>query len=535
MFLLNLQINIKLKLTTFIIFFFGAVISVAQNSTTNLHSGLNRFLDELESAHSIDNYSKSEFVFTRTSVYNLLSEAEMNMRLLNLRQKKELGYYLREFHLAENDNQWQEYDVDIFRSGGGSLSLNPPGFFTKSGDVSFTITPVLGAQYILSSKQHLIDRHVGVRAEFGAGVFGSYFEYRQNVSDSLAFREYFGMHTNAAPFGYYYPHTFKAGIVISNQQITTSLSFDNHPVLPQINHSSVLNRLTPSFPSFLVTYRPFSFLAYSFKTGLISQPYQSVNEPENYLRKKGDLTSFAVNQLIFKPFRQTEIAIGQAAFQRSHNYTIAYALPVNFYVSDNPNENSFFYYYLKFAAIQHLTLEFMQLFDDFSFERAQSEYDQNVFAIDFKASLSNWPVENVILNYSFTRNSPLLYNHPATPLYNLWPEISTLPVDNRRAHTFELVLKPTHNLDLTLKYMNLNVGESQTYQTTYPYQFDLLADKIRTTDAWSIEMAIKPAYNTRLFANLDYFFHNGSDPAYLNTGYNPEIEYFFRLGIAVGL
>jgi hypothetical protein len=524
-----------LKLIISFVFAFWVVAVVAQNTPASLHYGLSRFLSELESSHSIDNYSKSEFLFTRTSVYTLLSDAEMNMRNLSLRQKKELGYYLREFHLAENDNRWQEYDVDLLRRGTGSLSINPPGFFTKSGDVSFTITPLLGAQYILSSNQHIIDRHVGVRAEFATGVFGSYVEYRRNGSDSLAFREYFGTHTNAAPFGYYYPHAFKAGLVVSNQWITTSLSFDNHPFLPQINHSSVLGQHTPSFPSFRITYRPFSFVAYSFNTGVVSQPFQWVNEPENYIHKKGDLTSFAVNQLIFKPFRQTEIAIGQAAFKKSNNYAIAYALPVNLYISDNPNENSLFFYYLKFAAIRHLTLEFLHLFDDFSFERAQSEYDRNVFAIDFKATVANWPIENVIFNYSFTRNSPLLYNHPATPLYNLWPEISTLPLDNRRTHTFELVLKPTHNLDLTLKYMNLNVGESQTYQTTYPYQFDLLADKIRTTDAWSIEMAIKPAYNTRLFANLDYFFHNGSDPAYLNAGYNPEIEYFFRLGIAVGL
>lgn len=513
---------------------FLSVSAIAQYIPLQADKHFKSFLDELESEHVLSDFNQGTFDLSERNVFQLLSNAEIKSRQLNTRQKQELNFYLRYLKSTNDINRWYEYDVDLTRFGTFSTSLNPPGLFIRNKNSGFAVVPLAGAMYNLSGTDRNLHSHYGARISGNAGIFGYYFSFRKNNGTAYTYENYIQEHIPADGFSYRTENEMKAGISVANTYFTASAMFDNPDLFPVTSHMSVYNAVTPSFPSLLLTAHPLNWLSYQFRTGYINTSFDNY-KTKNYLGGTNFKTAFAINQLILNPLTHSELIIGQAAFLISNTFKSSYLIPVNFYVSDNAIENTFFYYSINIAEVKHLNFTFSHIIDAFSLERMQSDYDRNVHALYVKAALSNWPVPDLTINAFYNYQSPLFMDHPGTPIYNLWLKQNLLPTDNKRQAGVEFVFKPTFNLSISAGYQRESVGISYDFTKQYPYEFETLNPVQRFTDILNFEFTIKPAYNTSLFAGIHYVNHKGEMPWFRISDYNEKVDFFFRTGFIIGL
>lgn len=492
------------------------------------------FLEELEGIHAIENYRQSSMVQSEKYIFNLLSEAELNSRQLNMRQRQELNFYLRFLKSTNERNKWYEHDVDMARIGTFSASFNPPGLFIRDSYSGFSITPLAGALFTLNSNDKNLHYHFGIQMSGNIGSFGYYARIKKTSETFYTYENYIQEHIPAFGFTYPTPLEMQGGLSFSNKYITVAAMFDNPNLLPLSNQLSLFPTYKPSFPSLLISANPLPWLSYQFRTGFINTSYDNYLA-SNYLTETNLRTSFALNQLIINPFRQLEFTLGQAAFLKSDRFKMTYLTPVNLYISGDKNENSLLFYRLKISTLKHLTFSFSHIIDAFSLERVQSDYDKNVHAYYFDASLNNWPADNLSMHAFYNMQVPLFMNHHTSPLYNLWLRTNNIAVDNRRYYGFNLIFKPTFNLMLQAAYKREAIGDAFKFNTQFPYEFETLQTILRKTDILSFEFTIKPAYNTSLFAGIHYVFHKGDSPWSRLVDYNDKIDFFFRTGFRIGL
>ncbi|MFB6319341.1 hypothetical protein [Saccharicrinis sp. FJH54] len=523
-----------MKFKSTILFLFISISGFAQYIPVSPDQHLYSFLNELESEHIIDNFNQSSFGWSEKYVYDLFRQAEYNSRSLNQRQKQELGFYMRFFRLFNETNRWYEHDVDIARYGTFSMGINPPGLFIRDGNSGISIIPLAGTQIVLNSADKSLKYHYGIKASGNFGPAGYYFSYLRTSNNTFTYEPYVQEHIPAHGFSYPSENEFKAGLSFSNQFVTAAFSFDNPELMPVSKQISALDIYTPSFPNALIMAQPLSWLRYQFRTGYINVSYDNSNI-SNYINGTNLITSFATNQLIFNPYKSIEITLGQSAFVRDNSFKSTFLLPVNFYISDNPLHNSFLYYRINIASVQHLNISFSQIIDAFSMERMQSDYDRNVQALYFDFSLFNWPVPDLNIHGFYNIQSPLFLDHKASPVYNLWLSTNRFPTDNRRYYGLELTMNPTFNLMIRAGYQREAFGESYSYLRTYPYDFTTLDPVKRKSDIFSFEFTIKPAYNTSIFAGIHFINHKGEDPAFRVVDYNENVDFFFRTGFIIGL
>ena len=523
-----------MKLKSTILFLLVSVYGFAQYVPVSPDNHLLLFLNELETEHIIDNFNQSSFEWSQKSIYNILENAEYNTRDLNQRQKQELAYYVRYFKLFNETNRWYEHDVDIARFGSFSMGTNPPGLYIRNDNSGFSLTPLVGMMLTMNSVDRNLNYHYGVKLSGNFGPAGYYFSYRRNKLSTFTYEPYVQEHFPAHGFSYVSDNEVKAGLSFSNKYATASVSFDNPKLMPAAKEISLLSVYTPSFPNVLLTTTPLTWLSYQFRTGYINTSFDNT-KISNYFSGTNLITSFATSQLVVNPYKSIELTLGQSAFIKNNNFKSTFLIPVNFYLSDDPLQNTFLFYHINIASIKHLNVSFSHIIDAFSMERMQSDYDKNVHALYFDFSLYNWPVPDMSLHGFYNVQSPLFLDHEATPLYNLWLSTNKNTVDNRRFYGLELVMNPTFNLMIQAGYQREAWGDSFNYLQNYPYEFQILNPVKRKTDIFSFEFTIKPAYNTSIFAGIHFINHKGEDPSFRVVDYNENVDFFFRTGFIIGL
>ncbi|MFB6342408.1 hypothetical protein ACE1ET_11810 [Saccharicrinis sp. FJH62] len=523
-----------MKFKSAILFLFISISGFAQYVPVSPDDHLMLFLNELETEHIIDNLNQSSFEWSEKSIYNILEQAEYNARDLNQRQKQELGFYVRYFKLYNEANRWYEHDVDIARFENFSLGINPPGLYIRNENGGFSLTPLAGTMFTLNSVDKNLQYHYGLKTSGNIGPVGYYFSYRRNGNSQYTYEPYIQEHFPALGFSYASRNEIKAGISFSNNFLTTAFSFDNPKLMPVAKEISVLNTYTPAFPSILITTSPLPWLSYQFRTGYINTSFDNT-QISNYFSGTNLITSFATNQLIINPYKSIELALGQSAFLKNNGFKSTYLIPVNFYVSNDPKQNTFLFYRINIASVRHLNFSFSHIIDAFSMERMQSDYDKNVHALYFDISLSNWPAPNLNIHGFYNVQSPLFLDHKTSPLYNLWLSTNRYSVDNRRFYGLEFVMNPTFNLMIQAGYQREAWGDSYTYSNPYPYDFEILSPVKRKTDIFSFEFTLKSGYSSSLFAGIHFINHKGDDPSFRVVDYNENVDFFFRTGFIIGL
>ena len=140
----------------------GLMSGMAQNIPVPLtQTKLYDYLDELVTDGVISAQTAVR-PYTRGQVAKMLVEAQTADSLLNIRQKKELAFYLNEFAL-ERDTMVNNY-VQYTDHATYNLSLADPQFsyMTKDKMFKMRLRPILGANILASSKGAILQRWYGV-------------------------------------------------------------------------------------------------------------------------------------------------------------------------------------------------------------------------------------------------------------------------------------------------------------------------------------------------------------------------------------
>lgn len=519
------------KLFVILILLYTAIKADAQYVPALTDDHLETFLLELESDNFLNLNTSGYSHLSERNLYLTLKDAELNSRLMNLRQKKELGFYLRQFRTSSDNNSWEEHDVDIFRSRNSSLSINPPGYYFRNRNAGFVVIPQFGSMFTLNTIEKSLKYHYGARVSGNIGYFGYYAGFKKYEQAPYTYEKYFESLVPDNGFAYTNSYSLNAGISFENEYFSGGVLIDNQRVFPLKTRNSYFNSHTPSYPMIFTAVHPSKWISYEFKTGYIL-PYATSLD---YFTKSGEKSSFAQNQITIKPVPLLNFTVGQMGFKKSTTYNALYLLPLNIYTGNSNSENSFLYYQINLALIRHLKITFSHIIDDFKYSRVQSDYDKNVHSYNIETSLSNWPVPQTIFTFYYNVQSPLFYNHKVSPVYNLFPDVNSNPIDNRTLLGIDLDIKPTFNLLIKTSYKLENVGQSGDYSGTYPYEFELISPRKRQSHIFSFEFTLKPAYYSSIFAGIHFINHTGDEPDLNLPEYNDDVDFFFRLGIIIGL
>ena len=140
----------------------GLMFGMAQNIPVPLtQTKLYDYLDELVTDGVICAQTAVR-PYTRGQVAKMLVEAQSADSMLNIRQKKELMFYLNEFSL-ERDTMVNNY-VQYTDHTTYNLSLADPQFsyMTKDKMFKMRLRPILGANILASDKGAILQRWYGV-------------------------------------------------------------------------------------------------------------------------------------------------------------------------------------------------------------------------------------------------------------------------------------------------------------------------------------------------------------------------------------
>ena len=140
----------------------GLMSGMAQNIPVSLsYTRLYDYLDELIT-DGVITHQTAVRPYTRGQVAAMLEQAQQADTLLNMRQKKDLLFYLNEFAL-ERDTMVNNY-VQYTDHTTYNLSLADPQFsyMTKDKMFKMRLRPILGANILASSKGAILQRWYGV-------------------------------------------------------------------------------------------------------------------------------------------------------------------------------------------------------------------------------------------------------------------------------------------------------------------------------------------------------------------------------------
>jgi len=440
------------------------------------------FLDELAIDGVIEIHSVVK-PYSREFIANKLQEAKEKEEQLNLRQQKDLDFYLNDYALEIR--RLPETKV-AYRTEKLTLALVQPAIHYRDSLFRLRLTPILGAEFHYNKKDFVANRRFG--ADF-QGTVGKYFSVYGSLRD-IAYRgELLSQwnYLNDLPGiqkkeiegeGGDYSDS-RGGIKFSNSWLSLGLVKDNVVWGDNYHGSNILSGRTPSFPMITLQVKPAKWFQLDYFHGwLVSNVLDSTRYyMENDINKKYRPANkyMAANMLTFTPFKKLNISVGNSVVYAEPNIQAAYFIPVAFYKSldhtltkgtSTENQNSQIFINISSRNIKHLHLYTSIYADEIKFERFKSSNKQsNPISYKLGAKVSNFPIQNLYALGEYTHTNIMNYKHSINVLtwasndYNLGHYLG----DNAQEIYFELGYKPIRGLDVSISYLNAKHGNEYKY------------------------------------------------------------------------
>lgn len=451
------------------------------------HSAIYDFLDELANQKSIE-INSSIKPYSRTFVLDKLKEVNGKADELNKRQKSELEFYLKNYHLFDSISQ-NPYTgtakLNIFRkSKYASTGISPLGFFYKDELFTLSIRPIWGIRYYISGSNTL--SHSWGGGEFYSSVgkhWGFYASVRDNYqTEVLAFPAYFTLHEG----GNYKTNEggreggdfseMRGGVNYSWNWGSVGLVKDHLQWGNNYHGSNIFSGKTPSFGMIQFKMHPTKWLDFNYFHGwLVSEV---VDYSRTYITSNGDLRTvfrdkyIAANMFTIKPWQGVAFSVGNSIIYSDLNIQPAYLIPFMFFKSIDhtinhniDNQNSQMFTDLSLRVIKHLHTYGSLYVDELSITRIGVDSLHNFISYKIGSRLSNWPFENISLTAEYTKSYPITYKHrvPATTFESNKFNLGHYLRDNSEEYYFSLQYKPLSRLRINLSYINAKHGNEYAY------------------------------------------------------------------------
>ena len=490
--------------------------SMAQNIPVPLtQTKLYDYLDELVT-DGVISVQTAVRPYTREQVAKMLVEAQSVDSLLNLRQKKELAFYLNEFAL-ERDTMVNNY-VQYSDHATYNLSLADPQFsyMTKDKNFKMRLRPILGANILANSKGAILKRWYGVDLQMDVAkhlsLWGSlrdnswsgnwlnkqYYptdDERRNGArihygasqTQPALTPILGVQYKEANYGGDFSDS-KGGISLYSWWGSISLQRENIRWGDAYHASNILSGRAPAAPMISLQLTPCKWFQFDyFHAWLVSNVVDSTyyylentTKPGVQDKEYRPLNKFmAANMFTVTPIKHLSFSFGNSIIYAEQNIQAAYLIPIAFYKSldhlltkgiASQNQNSQLFGSLSIRPVDHLHLYASVYVDEFKLSRlkpSNAEHNPVSYLVGF--NWSGWPVKGLSLRGEFVRTNVACYTHSIDALtwttnsFNMGHYMG----DNAQSIYAEVAYRPIRGMLLKLSYTNDTKYNSYAYLRVY--------------------------------------------------------------------
>ena len=467
------------------------------------------FLDELL-ADGVLVHQTAVRPYSRKQVAQMLLEAQAADSLLNVRQKKDLAFYLNEYAL-ERDTMVSNY-VQYTDYSTYNVSLADPQFSYRSKDNMFKmrLRPILGGNFLMSKKGVIFHRWYGAELQMDIAkhlsIWGS---LRDNSwSGDWLSKTYFptdndrrlgarihygasqlqpalmpiaGVQYKEANYGGDFSDS-KGGISLYAWWGSISVQRENIRWGDAYHASNILSGRAPAAPMISLQLTPCKWFQFDYfhawlVSNVVDSTYYYVEETTNgTVRNYRPMNKFmAANMFTFTPIKQLSISFGNSIIYAERSIQAAYFIPIAFYKSldhlltkglRTQNQNSQAFASLSVRPVEHLHLYGSMFVDEIKFSRFKpSNKENNPLSYLVGFNWSGWPVKGLSLKAEFVRSYIASYIHSievldyTTNSFDMGHYLG----DNAQSIYAELAYRPIRGMLIKASYTNDTKYNSYAY------------------------------------------------------------------------
>ena len=467
------------------------------------------FLDELL-ADGVLVHQTAVRPYSRKQVATMLLEAQDADSLLNIRQKRDLAFYLNEYAL-ERDTMVSNY-VQYTDHSTYNVSLADPQFSYRSKDNMFKmrLRPILGGNLIMSKKGVIFHRWYGAELQMDIAkhlsIWGSLRDnswsgdwlsktYFPTDNDRrLGARIHYGasqMQPALMPIaGVQYKEAnhggdfsdSKGGISLYTWWGSISVQRENIRWGDAYHASNILSGRAPAAPMISLQLTPCKWFQFDYfhawlVSNVVDSTYYYVEETTNgTVRNYRPMNKFmAANMFTFTPIKQLSISFGNSIIYAERSIQAAYFIPIAFYKSldhlltkgvRTQNQNSQAFASLSVRPVEHLHLYGSMFVDEIKFSRCKpSNKENNPLSYLVGFNWSGWPVKGLSLKAEFVRSYIASYIHSievldyTTNSFDMGHYLG----DNAQSIYAELAYRPIRGMLIKASYTNDTKYNSYAY------------------------------------------------------------------------
>ena len=448
--------------------------------------------------------------YSRKQVATMLLEAQDADSLLNIRQKRDLAFYLNEFAL-ERDTMVSNY-VQYTDHSTYNVSLADPQFSYRSKDNMFKmrLRPILGGNFLMSKKGVIFHRWYGAELQMDIAkhlsIWGS---LRDNSwSGDWLSKTYFptdndrrlgarihygasqmqpalmpiaGVQYKEANYGGDFSDS-KGGISLYAWWGSISVQRENIRWGDAYHASNILSGRAPAAPMISLQLTPCKWFQFDYfhawlVSNVVDSTYYYVEETTNgAVRNYRPMNKFmAANMFTFTPIKQLSISFGNSIIYAERSIQAAYFIPIAFYKSldhlltkgvRTQNQNSQAFASLSVRPVEHLHLYGSMFVDEIKFSRFKpSNKENNPLSYLVGFNWSGWPVKGLSLKAEFVRSYIASYIHSievldyTTNSFDMGHYLG----DNAQSIYAELAYRPIRGMLIKASYTNDTKYNSYAY------------------------------------------------------------------------
>lgn len=467
------------------------------------------FLDELL-ADGVLVHQTAVRPYSRKQVAQMLLEAQAADSLLNVRQKKDLAFYLNEYAL-ERDTMVSNY-VQYTDHSTYNVSLADPQFSYRSKDNMFKmrLRPILGGNFLMSKKGVIFHRWYGAELQMDIAkhlsIWGS---LRDNSwSGDWLSKTYFptdndrrlgarihygasqlqpalmpiaGVQYKEANYGGDFSDS-KGGISLYAWWGSISVQRENIRWGDAYHASNILSGRAPAAPMISLQLTPCKWFQFDYfhawlVSNVVDSTYYYVEETTNgAVRNYRPMNKFmAANMFTFTPIKQLSISFGNSIIYAERSIQAAYFIPIAFYKSldhlltkgvRTQNQNSQAFASVSVRPVEHLHLYGSMFVDEIKFSRFKpSNKENNPLSYLVGFNWSGWPVKGLSLKAEFVRSYIASYIHSievldyTTNSFDMGHYLG----DNAQSIYAELAYRPIRGMLIKASYTNDTKYNSYAY------------------------------------------------------------------------
>jgi len=492
------------------------------------NTSIYNFLDELATLKIITINSVVK-PYSRVFIAEKLSEVKLVESELNIRQKNELDFYLKNYRLELDKNKKIKKDIDIYRKDSLlSLSVNPLGFYYKDKVFTLAVRPIYGMDLKYNKNGTLFHRWGGAEAYGYIGKhIAAYVSLRDNsynnkkiISPTYLTKEGGMPYKNEYDTrgGIDYSET-RGGIIISFKWGSLGLIKDHFIWGNNYNGSNIFSGRTPSFAHIRLQLKPVKWFEFNYVHGWLISEVADSSRTYNYGSGTREVMRgkyLAANMFTIRPWKNLSFSFGNSIIYSDIGVQAVYLIPFLFYksadhtynsTSNFAGQNSQMFIDISSRQIKHLHLYASLFVDEIGLKRMfDKEQQTNFISIKAGFHLVDFPLQNLALTFEYTRTNPYTYQHfiPSTTFESNHYSLGSYLRDNAQEIYCAVSAIPIRGLKLNTSLTLAQKGNYYIYGNSSAMGTPFLKDKTWSNLTIAIDASYEIIYNCYVYIGYSY-------------------------------